>query len=200
MSLSPQEYMGSDATELARQVAEGNTTPAELLEVAIAQYHRLNPQLNAVCQPMFEIARERTRQSLSGPLAGVPILIKDAIQDYAGLPTGSGSKVFSRIPVRQHSHIVQRLLNAGAVIMGKSNTPELALKGVTDPEAFGHSRNPWNVAHTTGGSSGGSAAAVASVMVPMAGANDGGGCAALCATPHWLWMCWPAPIAATPLS
>ncbi|MFO7703858.1 MAG: amidase, partial [Halopseudomonas sp.] len=175
MSLSPQEYMGSDATELARQVAEGQTTAAELLDVAIAQYHRLNPQLNAVCQPMFEIARERTGQPLSGPLAGVPMLIKDAVQDYAGLPTGAGSKVFSRIPVRQHSHIVQRLLNAGAVIMGKSNTPELALKAVTDPQAFGPSRNPWNVAHTTGGSSGGSAAAVASGMVPIAGANDGGG-------------------------
>ncbi|MBQ0744529.1 MAG: amidase [Pseudomonas sp.] len=175
MSLSPQEYMGSDATELARQIAEGHTTPAELLDVAITQYHRLNPQLNAVCQPMFEIARQRVKQPLAGPLAGVPILIKDAIQDYAGLPTGNGSKVFSRIPARQHSHIVQRLLNAGAVIMGKSNTPELALKGVTDPEAFGPSRNPWNMAHTTGGSSGGSAAAVASGMVPMAGANDGGG-------------------------
>lgn len=175
MSFSVQQYVDNDATGLAEQVASGETTATELLDIAISQYHRLNPHINAVCQPMFELARERADQHLSGPLAGVPMLIKDAIQDYAGLPTGSGSKVFSRIPVARHSHIVQRLLNAGAVIVGKSNTPELALKGVTDPEAFGHTRNPWNTAHTPGGSSGGSAAAVAAGMVPIAGANDGGG-------------------------
>lgn len=175
MSLSVQEYADSDATALAEQVASGATHPAELLDIAISQYHRLNPQLNAVCQPMFELARERASQQLSGPLAGVPMLIKDAIQDYAGLPTGNGSKVFSHIPAVRHSHIVRRLLDAGAVIIGKSNTPELALKGVTDPVAFGHTRNPWDTTRTPGGSSGGSAAAVAAGMVPIAGANDGGG-------------------------
>lgn len=173
--MSPQDYTRMDATELARLVHERQVAPSEILDVALAQYHQLNPQLNAVCQPMIDIARRRVKEPLSGPLAGVPFLIKDAIQDYAGMPTGNGSSVFSRIPVRQHSHIVQRLLDAGAVIFGKTNTPELALKGVTDPEAFGRTVNPWNVAHTPGGSSGGSAAAVAAGMVPMAGANDGGG-------------------------
>lgn len=175
MSLSVQEYVDSDATGLAEQVASGATNATELLDIAISQYHRLNPQLNAVCQPMFELARERAGQQLSGPLAGVPMLIKDAIQDYAGLPTGNGSTVFSRTPAARHSHIVQRLLDAGAVIIGKSNTPELALKGVTDPEAFGRTNNPWDTSRTPGGSSGGSAAAVAAGMVPIAGANDGGG-------------------------
>lgn len=175
MPLSVQDYIDSDATALAAKVAEGETSASELLDIAIRQYHRLNPAINAVCQPMFEIARQRTAEPLSGPLAGVPLLIKDAIQDYAGLPTGNGSKVFSRVPATRHSHIVQRLLNAGAVIIGKSNTPELALKGVTDPEAFGHTRNPWDTSRTPGGSSGGSAAAVAAGMVPIAGANDGGG-------------------------
>lgn len=173
--MSPQDYTRMDATDLARLVHERQVAPGEILDVALAQYHQLNPQLNAVCQPMIDIARRRVKEPLSGPLAGVPFLIKDAIQDYAGMPTGNGSSVFSRIPVRQHSHIVQRLLDAGAVIFGKTNTPELALKGVTDPEAFGRTVNPWNVAHTPGGSSGGSAAAVAAGMVPMAGANDGGG-------------------------
>ena len=173
--MSPQEFINKDATELARLVNNKEVEPSELLATAIAQYSRLNPQLNAVCQPMFDIARQRTQQTLQGPLAGVPVLIKDAIQDFAGLPTGSGSKVFSRIPAKRHSHIVQRLLDAGAVIVGKTNTPELALKGVTDPELFGSTHNPWNTAHTPGGSSGGSAAAVAAGMVPMAAANDGGG-------------------------
>jgi amidase len=175
MTFSVQEYVDNDATGLAEQIASGTTNAGEVLDIALDQYHRLNPKLNAVCQPMFEIARDRANQPLNGPLAGVPILIKDAIQDYAGLPTGNGSKVFSRIPATRHSHIVQRLLNAGAVIIGKTNTPELALKGVTDPQAFGHTRNPWDVTRTPGGSSGGSAAAVAAGMVPLAGANDGGG-------------------------
>lgn len=175
MPFTVQEYIESDATGLAEQIASGTTNAGELLNIALEQYHRINPKLNAVCQPMFELARDRTEQQLRGPLAGVPILIKDAIQDYAGLPTGNGSKVFSRIPATRHSHIVQRLLNAGAVIIGKTNTPELALKGVTDPQAFGHTRNPWDTSRTPGGSSGGSAAAVAAGMVPLAGANDGGG-------------------------
>lgn len=173
--MSPNEYIKQDATELARLVRERELQPDELLRLATDQYHRLNPTLNAVCQPMFDIARRRLDSPLSGPLAGVPVLIKDAIQDYAGLPTASGSKVFARIPARRHSHIVQRLLDAGAVIIGKTNTPELALKGVTDPELFGPTLNPWNIAHSPGGSSGGSAAAVAAGMVPLAGANDGGG-------------------------
>jgi amidase len=173
--MSPNEYMQQDATELARLVREREIQPSELLGLAIDQYHRLNPTLNAVCQPMFDIARQRLQQPLEGPLAGVPVLIKDAIQDYAGLPTASGSKVFARLPARRHSHIVQRLLDAGAVIIGKTNTPELALKGVTDPELFGPTLNPWNLQHSPGGSSGGSAAAVAAGMVPLAGANDGGG-------------------------
>lgn len=175
MTLSLQQYLDSDATELALIVQRGEASASELLDQAIDRYHQLNPQLNAVCQPMFEIARQRVTQPLAGPLAGVPILIKDAVQDYAGLPTSSGSKVFNRVPATQHAHLVRRLLDAGAVIMGKTNTPELALKGVTDPEAFGITRNPWNLAHTPGGSSGGSAAAVAAGMVPLAGANDGGG-------------------------
>jgi amidase len=175
MTLSIREYIQSDATALALLVKSGDVSAAELLELATAQLDRLNPTLNAVNLPMLREARERVAGPLDGPLAGVPLLIKDAIQDYAGLPTSNGSRGFRNIIAKQHSTIVQRLLDAGAVIIGKTNTPELALKGFTEPQAFGITRNPWNLGRTPGGSSGGSAAAVAAGIVPMAGANDGGG-------------------------
>ena len=175
MTLSIKEYVQSDATDLARLVSTGDVSAAELLELATAQLERLNPMLNAVNLPMLREARERIQGQLTGPLAGVPLLIKDAIQDYAGLPTSNGSRGFRNAIPQQHSAVVQRLLDAGAVIIGKTNTPELALKGFTDPLAFGVTRNPWNPLRTPGGSSGGAAAAVAAGIVPMAGANDGGG-------------------------
>jgi amidase len=136
----------------------------------------LNPKLNAVNLTMVAEA-PGTSQTVScqAPCRGVPLLIKDTIQDYAGLPTSNGSRAFRHIVPKQHSTFVQRLIDAGAVIIGKSNTPELALKGGTDPKAFGVTRNPWDLPRTSGGSSGGSAAAVAAGIVPMAGANDGGG-------------------------
>ncbi len=175
MTLSVQEYLRADATAQAGLVSRGEVSAAELLELATAQLQRLNPMLNAVNLPMLPQAQQRVRQPLSGPLAGVPILIKDAIQDYAGLPTSNGSRGFRHAIADRHSTVVQRLLDAGAVIMGKTNTPELALKGFTEPAAFGITRNPWDLSRTPGGSSGGSAAAVAAGIVPMAGANDGGG-------------------------
>jgi amidase len=175
MTLSVKEYVRSDATALARLVRSGEVSAAELLNLAKAQLDRLNPTLNAVNLPMLREAEQRVAGPLEGALAGVPLLIKDATQDYAGLPTSNGSRGFRKIIPKQHSTFVQRLLDAGAVIIGKTNTPELALKGFTEPRAFGVTRNPWNLERTPGGSSGGSAAAVAAGIVPMAGANDGGG-------------------------
>ena len=175
MTLSIREYVQSDATSLATLVSSGDVSAAELLDLATAQLDRLNPQLNVLSLSMLQQAQQRVQGPLKGPLAGVPLLIKDAIQDYAGLPTSNGSRGFRNIIPKRHSTFVQRLLDAGAVIIGKSNTPELALKGVTDPEVFGVTRNPWNLERSPGGSSGGSAAAVAAGIVPMAGANDGGG-------------------------
>ena len=175
MTLSIKDYVRSDATELARLVSTGDVGARELLDLATTQLERLNPTLNAVNVPMLREARARVEGPLAGPLAGVPILIKDAIQDYAGLPTSNGSRGFRYVIPKQHAALVQRLLDAGAVIIGKTNTPELALKGFTDPRAFGVTRNPWNLERTPGGSSGGAAAAVAAGIVPMAGANDGGG-------------------------
>jgi amidase len=100
---------------------------------------------------------------------------KDILAAYAGEPMASGSKFYAGWRPRENSHVVDRFLGAGVVVLGKTNTPEFALLPVTEPEAFGATRNPWNLAHTAGGSSGGSAAAVASRMVPMASGGDGGG-------------------------
>ncbi|MCF2527357.1 amidase [Yinghuangia soli] len=169
------EYRKHDAVGLAALVASGEVKAAELLEVAIARAEQVNPRLNALVRPMYDIARERAKTSLAGPFAGVPFLLKDLAQDYAGLPTGSGSRALADTPMPAHAEVVRRWLDAGLVVFGKTNTPEFGAKGITEPDANGPTRNPWNTAHTPGGSSGGSAAAVAAGIVPAAGGNDGGG-------------------------
>jgi amidase len=150
-------------------------TAAELLETAIARAEAVNPALNAIVTPMYEPARDRAAGPLAGSFAGVPFLIKDLLQDYAGLPTGSGNRALRSVPAAEHAEVVRRWLDAGLVVFGKTNTPEFGVKGVTEPEAGGPTRNPWDLSRTPGGSSGGSAAAVAAGIVPAAGGNDGGG-------------------------
>lgn len=170
-----EEYRRYDATGLAELVASGEVNAEELLETAIDRAENVNPRLNAVVQPMYEEGRRRVRERLSGTFAGVPFLIKDLGQDYAGVPTSSGNRVLASLPAPEHSAVVRRWLEAGLVILGKTNTPEFGAKAVTEPEAFGPTRNPWDTRRTPGGSSGGSAAAVAAGIVPVAGASDGGG-------------------------
>jgi amidase len=167
------EYLACDAFALAGHVAAGDVTAPQLLDLAIGQHQRVHGKVNAICRLME--AQARAQIPSPGPFAGVPFLIKDGGQDYAGLPTSYGSRAMQHIVPAQHSATVQRYLDAGLVIFGKTNLPEFALKGVTDPVAFGPTSNPWNLAHTPGGSSGGAAAAVASGIVPMAAGNDGGG-------------------------
>lgn len=171
------EYADHDATGLAGLIARREVSALEVLEAAIARADALNPKLNAIIHPMYERARKRAGGSLNGPFAGVPFLIKDLFQDFAGEPTSAGSNALKRAGYRpeRHSAVTQRFLDAGVVIFGKTNTPEFGAKGITEPDAWGAARNPWNTNHTPGGSSGGSAAAVAAGIVPMAGANDGGG-------------------------
>lgn len=169
------EYLQHDALGLARSVARGETTPAELLAVALEQSLLAQPNTNAICRLMEGEARSQLANPLVGPFAGVPFLIKDCAQDYAGLPTTYGSRSMLGLVAREHSNVVRRYLGAGLVIFGKTNLPEFALKGVSDSQLFGRACNPWNFARTPGGSSGGSAAAVASGVVPMAAGNDGGG-------------------------
>lgn len=171
------EYAKYDATGLAALIARGEVSALEVLEAALARAAALDPKLNAIVWPMTELARERAGQKLSGPFAGVPFLVKDLFQEYAGVPCAMGNKALKKaaIPATAHAEITRRWLNTGVVIFGRTNTPEFGAKGVTEPEAWGPAHNPWDLTRTPGGSSGGSAAAVAAGIVPLAGANDGGG-------------------------
>jgi amidase len=170
------EYLACDATRLATLVASREVTPDELLALALAQHQRTHAKINAICRPMEAEARARLAgPPLTGPFAGVPFLLKDGVQDVAGLPTGYGSAGMQRIVPTTAAHVVRRYLDAGLVVFGKTNMPEFALKGVTDSRVNGRSNNPWNLGHTPGGSSGGAAAAIAAGVVPMAAGADGGG-------------------------
>lgn len=172
-----EEYRGYDALGLAQLVAAGETTAAELLEAARLRAREVNPRINAIVREIGAEADARAAapEDLSGPFAGVPFLIKDLSQDYAGLPTSWGSRSLAHVPAAAHATVVERWLAAGLVIFGKTNTPEFGAKGITEPELFGPARNPWDLSRTPGGSSGGAAAAVAAGIVPVAGASDGGG-------------------------
>ncbi|MGH8443905.1 MAG: amidase [Solimonas sp.] len=175
--MSAADYARHDGLGLAELVQRREVTPLELLETAIAAAGKLNPQLNAVVTPMHEIARGRATQALAGPFAGLPFLAKDICQEYAGVPASYGNKVLKdpRFAPTEHAEMIERWLKAGVVVFGRTNVPEFGAKGITEPDAWGACCNPWNLAHTPGGSSGGSAAAVAAGIVPIAGANDGGG-------------------------
>lgn len=171
------EYTALDGVELARLIRRRELAPSEVLELALTRAKEVNPALNVIVYWMEDQAREQLKWlDLEAPLAGVPTLLKDLLQNYAGTPQSQGSQIFKGGPPDQeHSEFVSRLLKAGMIPFGKTNTPEFGLMGVTEPRAFGVTKNPWNLQFTAGGSSGGSAAAVAAGVVPIAGAGDGGG-------------------------
>ncbi|HEU0195731.1 MAG TPA: amidase [Nevskiaceae bacterium] len=171
------EYGQYDATGLAELIARGEVSSTEVLDAALARATAVNPKINAIICPMTDIARARAKQALNGPFAGVPFLVKDLFQEYAGVPCAMGNKALKQaaIPAPEHAEITKRWLAAGVVIFGRTNAPEFGAKGITEPDAWGPTRNPWDLSRTPGGSSGGSAAAVAAGVVPMAGGNDGGG-------------------------
>ena len=170
------EFDQYDAMGLAELVKKGQITPVELCEEAIQRIERVNPQLNAVVTPMYDQGRKETSSPIpEGPFTGVPLLIKDLDYAYSGVNMTSGCKALKDYIPEQDSEMVLRFKKAGTVIIGKTNTPEFGLLGITEPELFGPCRNPWNTGHTPGGSSGGSAAAVAARIVPMAAGGDGGG-------------------------
>jgi amidase len=170
------EYSDYDAMGLAELVRKGDVTAEELCEEAIERIERINPKLNAVVKAMYDIGRQTARQPLPvGPFAGVPFLLKDLMLAFAGVPLTSGCKAYKNNVPDYDSEMVKRYKKEGLVILGKTNTPEFGLLGITEPELFGPCRNPWNTDHTPGGSSGGSAAAVAAGLVPMGAGSDGGG-------------------------
>ena len=165
------DYRAHDATGLAKLIADKEVSAAEVMSAARERAAAVNPHINAIVRDV-PVASGDTP---GVPFAGVPFLIKDLAQDYAGLPTSSGSRSLMTTRAPEHATVVQRWIDAGLVIFGKTNTPEFGAKGITEPVAWGPARNPWDLGRTPGGSSGGSAAAVAAGIVPCAGANDGGG-------------------------
>src|SRR6266700_678776 len=168
-----------DATAQAELVRTKQVQPAELVEAAIERIERQNPRLNAVVTPMFDEARKAAREPIprprDGPFRGVPFLLKDLLAAYAGVPMSWGSRLLRFYVPMRDSELVRRYKQAGLIVLGKTNTPEFGILPTTEPRLFGAARNPWNMERIVGGSSGGSAAAVAAGMGPVAHGNDGGG-------------------------
>jgi amidase len=171
-----QDYADFDGLGLAELIRRGEVSASEVLEAAIVRIEMLNPKLNAVVRPLFDRARHSIASGpVQGAFSGVPFLIKDLLAQVDGVPTGNGNRLWPGEAARGDSELVRRWQAAGLVIAGKTNTPEFGLTPYTESGASGPARNPYDLSRTPGGSSGGSAAAVASGMVPIASGGDGGG-------------------------
>lgn len=172
------EVLWLDATAQAELVAKGELTARELSEAAIDRIEKLDGSLNAVIHRRFERALDEIDAGLAdGPFHGVPFLIKDLFADSAGDPAHQGNRALRDAgwKAERDSWLVARLRAAGFAFLGRTNTPEFGLVPVTEPAAYGPCRNPWDLSYSPGGSSGGSASAVAAGMVAVAHASDGGG-------------------------
>ncbi|MGD9998430.1 MAG: amidase [Ilumatobacteraceae bacterium] len=167
-----------DATDQAALVRSGDVTPTELVDAAIERIEQLDPLVNAVVIRWFDHAREVAGDELpAGPFQGVPFLLKDLWANYTGQPISNGNRVLrdAALPAAADTTLVARFRDAGLVTLGRTNSPEFGSLPTTEPEAWGATHNPWDLERSPGGSSGGSAAAVAAGMVPIAHASDGGG-------------------------
>lgn len=167
--------MEYDGIGLAQLIKKKEISAEELLESVILRIEKVNPSINAVIYKMYDQAKKDLEKGVSGEFSGVPILLKNITQEVKGEPITSGSKAYKNYIAKEDSEFVKRLRKTGLLFVGYTNVPELALMGITEPSLYGPTKNPWNLKHTPGGSSGGSAAAVAAGIVPIAGANDGGG-------------------------
>jgi amidase len=175
--MSFKEYASFDGLALGRMVRDRQIAPAELMEAAIARAEKLNPKLNAIVFKDYDRALRaaRDRKPGGGPFEGVPLLLKDIMGDCAGMPTRSACAYIPATPLLADAEVVARYKRAGFIPFAKTNAPELGIPPVTESRMYGPARNPWNLERTPGGSSGGSAAAVAAGIVPVAHGNDGGG-------------------------
>ncbi len=172
------DFRWLDATAQAELVRSGEVSALELVDAAIARIERDNPAINAVITPLYDKARAAaTRVEATAPFAGVPFLLKDAVCHSAGDPFHQGMQVLkdAGYVAPDDTWLAARFRASGLITVGKSNTPEYATSATTEPLAYGPTRNPWNLDHSPGGSSGGSGAAVAAGFVPVAHANDMGG-------------------------
>jgi amidase len=170
------EYDQYDGLGLAALVRQGDVTAEELLDEAIVRTEQVNGELNAVVYKFYDQARQTIAKGLpDGLFTGVPFLIKDLHQLIEGCPLSNGSNMYRNDIADHDSTLVARYKDGGLVIFGRTNSPELGLMPVTEPKAYGASRNPWNTKLTPGGSSGGASAAVSAGILPVAHASDGGG-------------------------
>ncbi len=173
------EYCDYDGLGLAELVRRGEVSAPELVEEAIRRIEVHNPALNAVIFKMYDQAQEAAKNQPEpgegGPFQGVPMVLKDLLGNYAGVPTTSGSRFLEGHVDAYDAELVVRFKRAGLIAVAKTNAPEFGILPTTEPAFYGPTHNPWNLDHSTGGSSGGSAAAVAAGIVPIGHANDGGG-------------------------
>ena len=170
------------ACEMAEKIKSQELTSVEITEAIIERIEKINPISNAYCTPTFNISREMAKSADNkvkkgdklGLLNGIPVSIKD-LMTTKGIRTTYGSKLYENFIPEEDSIIVKRVKDAGCVILGKTNTPEFGFKGVTDNLIFGTTKNPWNLEKTSGGSTGGGGAAVASGLGPLTLGTDAGG-------------------------
>lgn len=169
-------YVESDALGLARLVQKGEVTPSEVVETAITVIEQLNPKLNAVIHRLYDMGRAAAANvDRKAPFAGVPFLAKELASSWKGAPLTNSSRYLKDLVAESDSVSVERLRAAGLVLLGKSNAPENGWSISTEPKLYGATINPWKAGITAGGSSGGTAAAVASRIVPIGEASDGAG-------------------------
>src|SRR4051795_671955 len=174
----PDELLWKSALDQARLVREGECSSRELVDATLDAIDRVDGELNAYVHVAADAARaaaDEVEQGDERPLAGVPIGVKDLLAPVAGMPMTWGMAAMKDWVPQEDGNVVRRLKRAGAIVVGKTNTPQLGILPVTEPEANGPTRNPWDTDRTPGGSSGGSGAAVASGMLALAHGNDGGG-------------------------
>ena len=164
-----------DATYWSEQIRKGETTPIELLLVAEKKIEKLNPQYNALVAYDINQAKNDLSKTQNGYFAGLPFPLKMLGQDHANLPATACSKLFKDNIAHSDDNYVKAILAAGLTPFGQTNAPEFGFKNISDAALYGNTRNVWNSAYYSGGSSGGAATAVASGIFPMAGASDGGG-------------------------
>jgi amidase len=168
------------ATELAEQVKKRDLSPTEITNVFLDRIADMNPAINAFCTIAAEQAQAKKAEAALmkhrelGPLHGIPVSIKDSVYTK-GTRSTNGSKLYADFVPKADAVVVERLKQAGAIILGKTNTPEFCLMATTENLLFGPTRNPWNTDHTPGGSSGGAAAATAACLSPISIGSDGGG-------------------------
>ena len=169
------EYIQLDAVGMAALLKNKEVSAGELLDASFERLAQVESKLNAFTETRRERAQKELETMPEGEFSGVPMALKNISQALKGEKLTAGSKLLKEMTAAQDSHLTAKLRAAGFTFIGHTNTPEFGLKNISEPELYGASRNPWNPDYSPGGSSGGSAAAVASGIVPLAGASDGGG-------------------------